>query len=475
MRSCWGEDLDPRPYQGLSLDFILPRDRCALWAPPGMGKTSTGLAVCDLLYNFHGETEPTLVLAPLRVAATTWPEETRKWSRFASLEVSPIVGTPAERIAALKRDVPIFTTNYEQLPWLIDHLGDRWPFGQVIADEATRLKNTRIARQVSKGGKVFWRHAGGERSRALGRKSHRSRRFLELTGTPSPNGVIDLWGQIWHLDMGARLGYSFEAFTRRWYSKSINDGVVTYLPHPHAQDEIQHLLRDLCLTLDPKDWFDLHDPVHNVIRVDLPKRAMATYREMEKELFAVIGGHEVEALNAAAKSMKCLQIANGAAYVDEHAETFVELHDEKLQALESLLEENGSPVLCAYHFKSDRARLLKRFPDALDMADSASLRAAKAGQGRLWIGHPASMGHGIDGLQVHCHTVAFFGHWWDLELRQQFIERVGPVRQVQAGKDRPVFIHDIVARGTVDELVLARHTTKRSVQDLLLEAMKVKR
>lgn len=464
----------PRPYQTLALEFILQRDRCALWAGMGMGKTSTSLAVCDCLYNLHGETRPTLVIAPLRVARTTWPDEVGKWTQFSTLDIVPVVGDLKERTAAMKRDAPIFTINYEQIPWLMDHLGDAWPFGMVIADEATRLKNTRIARKVHpKSGKVFWQHAGGTRSRALGRKTHRTPRFLELTGTPSPNGLIDLWGQMWHLDMGKALGYSFEAFTRRWYSKTVLPGTVVYEPHDHAQAEIQALLGDLCLTLDPKDWFDLQEPIHNTIFVDLPKRARQAYRDMEREMFALIAGmHEVEAVNAASKTMKCLQLANGAAYIDD-AGTFEVVHDEKLDALESIVEEaSGAPVLCAYHFKSDRARILKRFPDAIDIALPEGEKAAKAGKGKLWIGHPASIGHGIDGLQEHCNIVAFFGMWWDAEQRAQFIERVGPVRQAQAGKERPVWIHDIVARGTVDELVQARHATKRGVQDLLLEAMK---
>jgi len=466
-------EFTPRPYQSLAIEWIAARDRCALWAGMGMGKTSTTLGVIDLGL-LTGETQPTLVIAPLRVARDTWPAEVRKWDRFAHLEVSPVVGDLKERTTALRRDVPIFTTNYEQLPWLIEHLGDRWPFGRIVSDESTKLKNTRIARVVHpKTGKPYWRHAGGQRSRALGRKSHRTPKFLELTGTPSPNGVIDLWGQAWHLDMGQRLGYSFEAFTRRWYSKKmLPDGGVQYEPHAHAQAEIQALLGDICLTLDPKDWFDLREPLHNVIRVELPKKARALYRDMEREMFAVIGGRDVEAVNAAAKTMKCLQLANGAAYVDERGETYEVVHDEKLDALESILEEAPGPVLCAFHFKSDRARILRRFPDALDVSTPAGFAAARAGQGRLWLGHPASMGHGLDGLQEHCHTAAIFGHWWDLEQRQQFIERIGPVRQAQAGKDRVVTIHHIVARATVDELVIARHESKREVQDLLLEAMK---
>lgn len=450
----------PRPYQRIAVEFILERPRCALWAPPGMGKTSTALAVCDVLHNLHGETRPTLVLAPLRVARDTWSTEARKWDRFAGLEVVPVVGDLKQRTAALRRDAPIYATNYEQLPWLVEHLDGRWPFGQVIADEATKLKGFRLRQ-------------GGRRARALGRVAHAAvERFIELTGTPSPNGILDLWGQAWFLDAGARLGRTWTAFTDRWFRVGRDGFSLEALPH--AQAEVQALLRDLCLTLDPRDWFELEEPVRNVVEVELPKKVRQIYRDMEREMFALLaGGAELEAVNAAARTMKCLQLANGAAYVDD-AGAYEELHAEKLDALESVLEETAAPVLCAYHFKSDRARILRRFPDALDLATREGLAEAQAGRGRLWIGHPASMGHGIDGLQVHCNTACFFGHWWDLEQRAQFIERVGPVRQAQAGLRRPVFIHDIVARGTVDDLVLARHQTKREVQDLLLEAMKAR-
>lgn len=453
-------DFEPRPYQRLALQHMLATPRCAMHAGMGMGKTSTSLALCDLAYNFHGETAPTLVLAPLRVARDTWPSETRKWRQFAGLDVVPVVGTPAERAAALRVDAPIFATNYEQLPWLVEHLGARWPFRRVIADEATRLKSFRLRQ-------------GGQRARALGKVAHKLvDQFVQLTGTPAPNGLIDLWGQAWFLDAGQRLGRTFSAFTDRWFRKG-HDG-FSLVALPHAQEEIQNLLRDLCLALDPRDWFNLREVHRNVIHVELPKKARAVYRDMEREMFALLAGHEVEAFNAASRTIKCLQLANGAAYVGENNEQFVEVHDEKLQALESVLEEaGGAPVLCAYHFKSDRARILKKWPDAIDVATPAGLKAAQAGKGRLWIGHPASMGHGVDGLQQHCWTAAFFGHWWNLEEHDQFIERIGPVRQTQAGyPDRLVTVHYIVARGTVDDIVMARRASKREVGDLLKEAMK---
>lgn len=238
---------------------------------------------------------------------------------------------------------------------------------------------------------------------------------------------------------------------------------------PFAQQQIDDKLRDLHITIEPPTR---EQPIENVIEFELPAKAKALYRDMEKQMFMELSGHEIEAFNAASRTIKCLQLANGAAYLDDEG-NWSEVHDAKLRILDSIVNEaNGAPVLVGYHFKSDRARIMRAFPHALDVGTPEGLKRALAGEGRVWIGHPKSMGHGVDGLQEHCNILAMFGHWWSLEEYQQLVERIGPVRQKQAGKDRPVFIHQIVAKGTVDELVIARRKSKRKVQDLLLEAMK---
>lgn len=431
----------------------------------GLGKTCSTLTALDILE--ITEPGPTLVLAPLRVAASTWPDEAAKWDHLRNVEVSAVVGTPAERRAALKKDAAIYATNFEQLPWLVEHLGAAWPFRKVVADESTRLKSFRLRQ-------------GGIRAQSLARVAHRKvERFIELTGTPSPNGLADLWGQAWFLDQGVRLGRSFEAFKSRWF-QSVQLGAdrhaVRLDPLPFAQEQIEDRLRDLCLSLDARDWFDIAEPIVNVIRVELPAKARGMYREMEREMFlALDNGAEVEASNAASKTIKCLQLANGAIYTDEQCSAFAEVHDAKLQALEDVIEEAaGMPVLVAYHFKSDLARLQRAFPKgrALDQ-DPQTIRDWNAGKIPVLFAHPASAGHGLN-LQDGGNILAFFGHWWDLEQYQQIIERIGPTRQAQAGHDRPVFIHHIVAADTVDELVMARRESKREVQDLLLEALKRK-
>lgn len=455
----------PHAYQDSALDHILSGRRRALWAGMGLGKTVTTLTALHILE--LTEPGPTLVLAPRRVAVSTWPDEAQKWDHLSDVEVSVVVGTPEERRAALRRQAMVYTINYDNLPWLVEHCGLRWPFRKVVADESTRLKSFRLRR-------------GGIRARALAKLAHcKIDRFIELTGTPSPNGLQDLWGQAWFMDKGERLGYCFEAFKSRWfqYIQVGDDRNATKLePFPFAFEQITAKLADLCLTIDARDHFDLSEPIVSVRRVELPARARRLYRDMEKKLFVELeGGAEVEAFNAASKTMKCLQLANGAIYTDDTRTAWAEVHDVKLQALEEIVEEAaGMPVLVAYHFKSDLARLLRSFPNgrALDQ-NPQTLRDWNAGKIPIMFAHPASAGHGLN-LQDGGNILVFFGHWWDLEHYQQIIERIGPTRQLQAGHDRPVFIYHIIATDTVDEVVMARRDSKRGVQDLLLEAMKRK-
>ena len=453
----------PRPYQNVIIDHILNTPRCAVWAGMGLGKTVATLTALQILKVVEGGTA--LVLAPLRVAASTWMDEVAKWAHLR-LTVSAVVGSAAERKAALAVDADVYTINYDNLPWLVEYLGDEWPFSVIVADESTRLKSFRLRQ-------------GGVRARALGQVAHiEGTRFIELTGTPSPNGLTDLWGQAWFLDKGIRLGRSFGAFTSRWF-QTIQVGAdrhaVRLDPLPFASEQIQERLRDVCLSLDAKDWLDISEPVVNVIKVDLPHKARVLYRKMEEEmLLALDTGEEVEAFNAASKTIKCLQLANGAIYTDEHG-GWQEVHNAKLQALESVINEAaGAPVLVAYHFKSDLARLKKAFPQGrvLDK-DPQTIKDWNAGKVPVLFAHPASAGHGLN-LQDGGNILCFFGHWWNLEEYQQIVERIGPTRQAQAGHDRPVFIHHIIAAGTVDELVIERRESKRSVQDLLLEALKAK-
>lgn len=453
-----GKDFTPHPYQALMLDHMVDRERCAVWAGMGLGKTSSALTALDALF-LAGEDHPALVLAPLRVARSTWPKEARKWNHLRHISVVPVTGSDAEKRLALKQDASVFTCNYDNLLWLCEYFDGRWPFSTVISDESTRLKGFRLRQ-------------GGKRARALGRVAHQnSKRFIELTGTPAPNGLKDLWGQMWFIDGGVRLGRTHTGFIQRWFRPS-PDGYGS-IPLQGAADEIHALLRDVCLSIDAKDWFDLAEPIVTNIEIDLPPRARIQYDDMEKTMFAEIEEFGVEAFNAAARTQKCAQLANGAIYVSTETREWKETHEEKLLALESIIEESaGNPVLVAYNFKHDLARILKRFPQAKQLdANPATEDAWNAGKIPILVAHPASAGHGLN-LQDGGNIVVFFGHDWNLEYYQQILERIGPVRQMQSGHDRPVFVYHIVAKNTVDELMMARRESKREVQDILLEAMK---
>jgi SNF2 family DNA or RNA helicase len=462
----------PREYQKLIIDQHLDVPRCATWAGMGMGKTSATLSSLELMYMCGHESKPALVLAPKRVAQSTWPDEAKKWDHLRNIEVAPIIGTEAERKLALRnKNASVFTINYENLPWLMETLDGAWPFGPVVSDESTKLKGYR-SRQ------------GSLRAKALGSVAHtKINRFIELTGTPSPNGLVDLWGQAWFLDQGIRLGRSFAAFQQRWFITMRGETHTTMVPQPFAQVQIQERLKDICMTLEAKDYFDIKEPIVSTILVDLPARAREIYRGMEREMFANISGHDVEAFNAGAKSAKCHQIANGAAYIDpvadsdEHprAKQWREVHDEKILALESIIEESGGmPVLVAYHFKSDLARLQKAFPKGRVLDDNPqTIRDWNAGKVPVLFAHPASAGHGLN-LQDGGNIVAYFSIDWNMENHLQILERIGPTRQLQSGYDRPVFVYFILARDTVDEQIKDRLEGKGTVQQLLLDSMKRK-
>lgn len=457
----------PWPYQEKMIRFALMHERCCLFVPMGMGKTSASLAIVRELLDYWGGT-PVLVVAPLAVARATWPAEVEKWDQFKDIRVSAIVGSMRERYAACRADADLYVINYENLPWLADRVRDKsltWRWRTVIADESTRLKS-------------FRKRGGSKRARALARFAGQIERFIALTGTPSPNGLADLWGQLWFVDAGLRLGASFSAFQSRWFSPlqvGADAHAVQWVPRLHAADEIQERIKDVCLSIRAEDYFDLDHPVFVSRVVRMPTDAEQAYRAMEKQLFVQLtSGAEVEAVNAAAKSVKCLQIASGALYTDDEGH-WEPVHDAKLDELESIVNEaGGEPLLIAYQFKSDRERILARFPQAQAFDGSrAMVDAFNAGRIEMLLVHPASAGHGIS-LQDGSSKLVFFSQWWDLEQWQQVIERIGPMRQLQAGHPRVVTVYSIVAKGTIDIVAMAAKNSKKSTQDALLEYLREK-
>jgi SNF2 family DNA or RNA helicase len=459
----------PHDYQQAITRHILDTGRCNVWSGMGTGKTVATLTAIDALLNVLGVDTRVLVVAPLRVAKTTWPDEVRKWHHLRQLTIAPAIGTPIERRAAVHSKAQIVTINYDNLAWLIEEIGvDNWPFGIVIADESTKLKNFRLRGQ------------GTKRAGALGRVAHTmTSRFVNLTGTPAPNGLMDLWGQAWFVDAGVRLGRTFTAFKDRWFESGRphpNAHYVEVRPRDYAQKQIEKALGDVTITVNAADYMDLPPLITNDIKVELPGELMAQYRELEKEMFLKIEEDEIEAANAAVLSMKCLQFANGALYTDEKNTAWAELHDLTIDALADVIEEAaGMPVLVAYHFKSDLARLKKAFPQGRELDAKPKTQADwNAGKIPILFAHPASAGHGLN-LQDGGNILAYFGLWWNLEEHMQILERIGPTRQKQSGHNRPVFVHRIMVKGTVSELVALRLDSKRSVQDILLEAMKEKK
>jgi SNF2 family DNA or RNA helicase len=455
----------PRSHQTKITNHILNNKRGAIFAGMGTGKTVATLTAIDILQITGYEERPTLVIAPLRVALTTWPDEVAKWDHLKNMKIVPIIGNETQRAMALRQKADVYTINYDNIVWLMDYLNGEWPFGMVVADESTKLKGFRLKQ-------------GAKRAKALARVAHsKVTRFINLTGTPAPNGLIDLWGQTWFIDAGQRLGRTFSAFVDRWFGEGY-DG-YSLRPLPHAQTEIEAKLKDICLSVDADLQVD--EPIRNPIKIKMPKKAREIYDDMEREMFAQINGEEVEAFHAAARTMKCLQLANGAAYITTEEDRamgrtpsrYEVVHDEKLHALEDVIEEAaGMPVLVAYHFRSDLERLKKHFPKGRELdKDPQTIKDWNAGKIPVMFAHPASAGHGLN-LQDGGNILVFFSVNWNLEEHQQIIERIGPMRQAQSGHKRPVFIHYLLVENTVDYMVLDRLTSKKEIQDILLEALK---
>jgi len=450
-------------------DHIIAHRRSALLADMGIGKTRAVLAAIRDLFLTGELAKPVLILGPLNVARWVWTGENEEAG--LGLKINVIAGgRTAEHAAIAKSRADIYTINYDNLPWLVSLYGERWPFGMVVCDESTRLKGYRKRRGTLRSEALA--------SRAWDEKDTPARfskcRWVNLTGTPAPNGYLDLWGQTYFLDKGQRLGGTYTAFRDRWfrvedpYSRHKN-----FVPHDWAPAEIKRRINDICKSYEAKDWFDIRDPIVIDRWVKLPPEVMKTYRQFERALRIRLSETKtVTATTAAALSMKCLQVASGAVYVDHTAETHV-VHDEKIAELESIIEESGgNPLIVVYHFRSDLARLREAFPGIVTLdAKGKVLKAWNEGKVPLLALHAASAGHGIS-LQYGGNRIAFFSQWWDYEQYRQVIERIGPARQAQAGFTRPVYIYHILARGTVDELVMARRGTKQSIHQLLMGGLK---
>jgi SNF2 family DNA or RNA helicase len=448
----------PRPHQKLGIKFIRDHARCNLFATPGSGKTSMVFMLLEHLRLLGSSFFPALVIAPKAVCELTWPAERDKWATFHELSVVQILGQERQRTDALLSLGDVYVVNYENLPWLVAQFaGKPWPFRIVIADESTRLKGYR-SRQ------------GTKRARALASVAQHTGRWINLTGTPAPNGYQDLWGQQWFVDFGQRLGDSYENYMRRWFVEDQYTKQIT-LRHPDCKQEIDARLADCTLSIRAEDWMDVGKPNYVEREVRLPASAMALYKQMERdfwiELQAMESRHEVTAVNAAALSQKLLQLASGHCIADGGGAKFV--HSAKLEALESIAEELQEPLLVAYWYRAEIEMLQKHFPDIRIFKDQRDEKDWNDGKIKLMAIHPQSAGHGIN-LQYGGRAMAHFTHTWNAELREQVEARIGPLRQKQAGLDRAVIHYDILAAGTLDRDVRDRVNSKLDVQAALLRA-----
>jgi len=444
-----------RPYQTIALDFLRATPRANLFAGMGLGKT---LVVETLVNDLQGD-DCTLVLAPLRVARKVWGDEAQAWEHLQHLTVATITGTSAQREAAIRQQAHIHTINYENVEWLLDRIPARhWPFKNVIGDESTRLKGFRLRQ-------------GGKRAAALATIAHRTERWINLTGTPSANGLIDLWGQQWFIDKGVALGRSYSAFETRWFYRDPHAGEhAPLIPHRHSQAEIEAAMRPTTMSIRAKDWFNIADPIHTEVRITLPHAAREEYRRMARHLFAQFKDGTVRAVNAAAKSTKLLQLASGAIYREDGS--WIDVHDEKIDALRSIVgEAGGAPIVVSYQYRHELTRILAAFPRARQLKTKKDEDDWNAGKIEMLVAHPDSAGHGLN-LQHGGNILVYFGHTWRLESHLQILERIGPVRQKQAGYDRPVFVYSIIGDKTADEAVILRNAGKASVMDALMESLK---
>ena len=435
-------------YQNNSINFFKKQKRCALFLDMGLGKTVTTLtAVTDLIDSFA--VDKVLIIAPLRVANSVWKQECENWQHLQALQVSICTGSERNRLAALQTSADVYTINRENIKWLVDFYGKKWPFDCVIIDESSSFKN-----------------ASSQRFKALKKVAPLTNYMLLLTGTPSPNGLLDLWPQLHLIDFGERLGRTMTTYKQRFFESDYMG--YNFTPRQGSQAKIEKLISDKCLSMTADDYLELPARIDIVEKLQLPKKVLAQYQEFKKEMFIGFENSEaVEALSAAVLANKLLQFANGCLYTDE-LKNYKELHRVKLDALADLIEANqGENILIAYNYKSDLERLIKRFPDAkvLDK-NQTTIDDWNAGKIPVLLAHPASAGHGLN-IQKGGSLIVWFGLNWSLELYQQFNARLH-----RQGQEKPVRIVHLVCEDTIDERVLQVINNKDATQNGLIQALK---
>ena len=395
-----------------------------------------------------------LVIAPKRVAEDTWTTEADKWDHLRHLKISRVLGSKKDREEALGREADIYVINRENVVWLVERCRNAWPFDMVVVDELSSFKSNQA-----------------KRFKALKQVRPLVERFVGLTGTPSPNGLMDLWPQMYLIDRGERLGKTITGYRSRYFNPGKSNGYVVYSyePKPGAEEAIQKQISDICISMKAEDYLQMPALTVNDISVRLSPQEQQLYQEMEREKLMQVDGEQITALSAATVYNKLLQMANGSVYSDDGA--IVDIHSRKLDALAEILDTaNGQPVLVFYNYRHDFDRLNKAFrsykPQTLK--DQKDIQAWNEGEIPLLLAQPASMGHGLN-LQAGGHIIVWYGLNWSLELYQQ-----ANARLYRQGQKNGVVIHRLIAHGTVDEDVIQRLEGKDATQEGFMESLKAR-
>lgn len=439
----------PYEYQEYATRFIQTHEVSAIFLDCGMGKSVITLTAIKRLLA-KGKARRVLVVAPLRVAQTTWPDEIQKWDHLKGLTYAVAVGSEEKRKAALAKKADITIINRENVEWLVAKSGQKWCYDTVVLDELSSFKSYQA-----------------KRFKYLLKVRPFVSRIVGLTGTPASNGLMDLWAEFRVLDLGERLGRYITRYREAYFKPDKRNAqvVFSYKPLPGAEERIYEKISDITISMKAKDYLHLPELVFNDVFVKLDGKAERAYAEFKADMVMELKGEEIDAVNAAVLSNKLLQMANGAIYTEDGK--VIRIHDKKLDALEDMLESaNGKPVLVAYWFKHDLQRIKERFPLAREIKTAEDIRAWNNGEIAMGLIHPASAGHGLN-LQRGGSTIIWFGLTWSLELYQQLNARL-----YRQGQKETVIIHHILTEGTMDERVLRAVGEKDKTQSALIDAVK---
>ena len=441
----------PHEYQKRATQFIIDNRYCALFLDMGLGKTVSTLTAIDVLKNDYLEIDKVLVIAPKSVALNTWSGETAKWDHLRKLRISVAMGTAAQRTKAIERDADIYVTNRDNVKWIVDYFKkEPWPFDTVVLDESSSFKNP-----------------SSQRFKALRKIRPQLRRVIELTGTPSPNGLMDLWPQIWLLDMGERLGRTLGSYRSEFFTAGRRNGAVVYdwIARPGARQRISKRLADISMSMQASDYLDMPDVIDGGLTLALPPDEMRDYQAFQKEQLMQLDNTDIEAVTAAALTNKLLQYTGGALYDDQH--NWHEVSTAKLEALQDIVESTDESVLIYYQYQSEKDRILKMLPDAVTFTGEPELLESwNAGKIRLMLAHPASVAYGLN-MQAGGHIIVWYTPTWNLELYMQANARLH-----RQGQTKPVVIYHLIAAGTIDERVMQALNCKNGSQAALLKHIK---